>query len=112
MLIRDGAADIWLNDTSFSYNWGDGVNISYSGGSINLNSSRLVNNRMRGFSFHHNDSIPFWPLRHEIIIKGRPANNIFYPKMRVSNNLWGGILIGNICIPASIDEPKVNLFYF
>lgn len=38
-------------------------------------------------------------LRHEIMIKGRPANNIYYPQMLIADNLWGGILIGNICIP-------------
>lgn len=110
-LIRDGAADIWLNDTSFNYNWGDGVNISYAGGSINLNSSRIVGNQFRGFSFHYNDSTPFSALRREIIIKGRPANNIFYPKMRISDNLWGGILIGNICISTHFPQPKVNILY-
>lgn len=47
-LVRDGAADIWVNDTSMSYNWGDGMNVSYAGGSINLNTSRIVGNRWRG----------------------------------------------------------------
>lgn len=47
-LVRDGAADIWINDTSLSHNWGDGLNISYAGGSINLNGSRIVGNRWRG----------------------------------------------------------------
>jgi len=47
-LVRDGAADIWVNDTSLSWNWGDGMNVSYAGGSINLNTSRIVGNRWRG----------------------------------------------------------------
>uniref|UniRef100_A0A915CLZ3 SRCR domain-containing protein n=1 Tax=Ditylenchus dipsaci TaxID=166011 RepID=A0A915CLZ3_9BILA len=99
-LVRDGAADIWVNDTSLSYNWGDGMNVSYAGGSINLNSSRL--------SFNYNDTIPFYALRQEIIIKGRPSNNIFYPKMMISDNLWGGVLVGNYCTPLSSGiQPKV-----
>uniref|UniRef100_A0A183C0J1 SRCR domain-containing protein n=1 Tax=Globodera pallida TaxID=36090 RepID=A0A183C0J1_GLOPA len=99
LLVRDGAADIWLNDTSFSWNWGDGINISYAGGSINLNTSKIVGNRWRGFSFHHNGTIPYWPLRHEVVIKGRPVNNLFFPRMLISGNAWGGVLIGNFCTP-------------
>ena len=48
VLVRGGAADLWLNDTSLSYNWGDGLNVSYAGGSINVNTSRIVGNRWRG----------------------------------------------------------------
>uniref|UniRef100_A0A914HL06 SRCR domain-containing protein n=1 Tax=Globodera rostochiensis TaxID=31243 RepID=A0A914HL06_GLORO len=99
LLVRDGAADIWLNDTSFSWNWGDGINISYAGGSINLNTSKIVGNRWRGFSFHHNGTIPYWPLRHEVVIKGRPVNNLFFPRMLISGNAWGGVLVGNFCTP-------------
>lgn len=108
-MIQGGAADVWLNNTLFNYNWGDGINISFAGGSININSSQIVGNRLRGFAFHYNDSIPFLALRHEIIIKGRPANNIFYPKMRISDNLWGGILIGNICVSIDSSQPNVNI---
>jgi hypothetical protein len=50
-LVRDGAADIWVNDTSLSYNWGDGMNVSYAGGSININGSRFMENRWRGIGF-------------------------------------------------------------
>ncbi|KAI1717620.1 scavenger receptor cysteine-rich domain-containing protein [Ditylenchus destructor] len=107
-LVRDGAADIWVNDTSLSYNWGDGMNVSYAGGAVNLNTSRIVGNRWRGFAYHLNDTIPFYALRHEILIKGRPANNIFYPKMLISGNLWGGALIGNICTSLTSGiQPKV-----
>ncbi|CAK5083642.1 unnamed protein product [Meloidogyne enterolobii] len=100
LLIRDGAADIWINDTSFSWNWGDGVNISFAGGAINVNASRIVGNKWRGFAFHHNSSSPFWPLHQEIVFKGRPINNIFYPKMTISENAWGGLLVGNFCGPS------------
>jgi hypothetical protein len=127
MLVRDGAADIWINDTSLSYNWGewsenarlypdlsqspisgDGMNVSFAGGSVNLNTSRLVANRWRGFALHYNSSTPFYSPNMEVVIKGRPANNLFYPKMLIADNLWGGVLIGNVCVPASRGmEPKV-----
>ncbi|KAL3080364.1 hypothetical protein niasHT_038404 [Heterodera trifolii] len=114
LLVQDGAADVWLNDTSFSWNWGDGINISYAGGSINLNTSKIVANRWRGFSFHHNGTIPFWPLRQEVVIKGRPVNNMFFPRMFISGNAWGGVLVGNFCTPTpnsfSFDWPSVSLF--
>uniref|UniRef100_A0A7E4VD53 SRCR domain-containing protein n=1 Tax=Panagrellus redivivus TaxID=6233 RepID=A0A7E4VD53_PANRE len=97
--VHDGAADIWVNDTSMSYNWVDGMNVSYAGGSININGSRFIENRWRGFAFHANTSIPFMALRQEIIIKGRPANNIFYLPTIFKGNFWGGAVIGNYCIP-------------
>uniref|UniRef100_A0A915M244 SRCR domain-containing protein n=1 Tax=Meloidogyne javanica TaxID=6303 RepID=A0A915M244_MELJA len=100
LLVRDGAADIWINDTSLSWNWGDGVNISFAGGAINVNASRIIGNKWRGFAFHHNSSSPFWPLHQEIVFKGRPINNIFYPKMTISENAWGGLLVGNFCGPS------------
>jgi hypothetical protein len=50
VLIQDGAADIWVNDSSMSYNWGDGMNVSYAGGSLNLNTSVLKENKWRGES--------------------------------------------------------------
>ena len=107
--VKDGAADIWVNDTSLSYNWIDGMNVSYAGGSININGTKFIENRWRGFAFHQNMSIPFLPLRQEIIIKGRPVNNIFYPPTIFKGNIWGGIVVGNYCLP-EIDhfyEPKV-----
>lgn len=58
-LVRDGAADIWINDTSLSHNWGDGLNISYAGGSINLNGSRIVGNRWRGDLYIWTDMYPY-----------------------------------------------------
>lgn len=125
-MVREGAADIWINDTSLSYNWGDGLNVSYAGGSINLNTSSLIENRWRGFfntylkkknfqgfAYHYNDTIPFLALHNEIIIKGRPANNIYYPQMLIAGNLWGGVLIGNICIPLnSLVDLRPNVYFF
>uniref|UniRef100_A0A914QDB2 Right handed beta helix domain-containing protein n=1 Tax=Panagrolaimus davidi TaxID=227884 RepID=A0A914QDB2_9BILA len=107
--VKDGAADIWVNDTSLSHNWIDGMNVSYAGGSININGSRFIENRWRGFTFHQNMSLPFLPLRQEIIIKGRPSNNIFYPPTIFKGNFWGGIVIGNNCLPeiGHFYEPKV-----
>ncbi|KAK0410181.1 hypothetical protein QR680_004996 [Steinernema hermaphroditum] len=106
--VRDGAADIWVNDTSIVENWGDGMNISYSGGSININGTILRRNRWRGFAFHHNASSPFLPLRYEIVFKGRPSNNIFYKRTIIADNLWGGVLVGNFCVPATHPiEPKI-----
>ncbi|KAI6192849.1 hypothetical protein M3Y99_01913900 [Aphelenchoides fujianensis] len=110
VLVRGGAADLWINDTSMNYNWGDGMNVSYAGGSVNLNTSRLIGNRWRGFAFHLNTSLPFHALRHEIVMKGRPANNIFYPEMLIADNWWGGVLVGNFCLPADRGfKPKVLL---
>ncbi|CAD5226291.1 unnamed protein product [Bursaphelenchus okinawaensis] len=97
LYIKSGAGDVWINDTSLSHNWGDGMNVSFAGGAINLNSSRVVGNRWRGVSVHYNTSLPFFSLHNEVVIKGRPANNLFYPKMLIAQNLWGGVLIGNYC---------------
>ena len=52
------------------------------------------------FAFHHNSTIPFYPLHFEIIVKGRPSNNPFYPRSLIADNLWGGMLVGNYCAPA------------
>ncbi|VDO43648.1 unnamed protein product [Haemonchus placei] len=107
-LIKDGAADIWLNDTRIQENWGDGVNISYAGGAITINGTRLERNRWRGAAFHYNDSSPFLALHQEIVFKGRPSNNIFYLPTIVAGNKWGGVLVGNFCLPAYRNiEPKV-----
>uniref|UniRef100_A0A1I7XKT6 SRCR domain-containing protein n=1 Tax=Heterorhabditis bacteriophora TaxID=37862 RepID=A0A1I7XKT6_HETBA len=107
-LVKDGAADIWLNDTRIQDNWGDGMNISYAGGSVTVNGTRIERNKWRGAAFHFNDSSPFISLYQEIIFKGKPSNNIFYLPTIVSDNEWGGILIGNFCLPASRRiEPKV-----
>ncbi|CAD5229908.1 unnamed protein product [Bursaphelenchus xylophilus] len=97
LYVHGGAGDIWINDTSLSHNWGDGMNVTFAGGSINLNSSRVVGNRWRGVSVHYNTSLPYFSLHNEVVIKGRPANNLFYPKMLIAQNLWGGVLIGNYC---------------
>lgn len=48
LLVRNGATDLWINDTSLSHNWGDGLNVSFAGGAVNLNSSRVIGNRWRG----------------------------------------------------------------
>ncbi|GMS79584.1 hypothetical protein PENTCL1PPCAC_1759, partial [Pristionchus entomophagus] len=106
-LVRDGAADIWLNDTRLIGNWGDGMNISYAGGSINLNGTTVTKNRWRGVAVNYNESSPFMAMHYEFMFKGRPSNNIFYVRSTVSENLWGGVLIGNFCIPAERKiEPK------
>lgn len=108
VLVRDGAADIWFNDTSMCYNWGDGINISYAGGSINVNTSRIIGNHWRGMAVHLNTTLPFYAIHHEVIVKGRPLNNAFYPHMLIKDNWWGGILIGNYCIPEETGfKPRV-----
>jgi hypothetical protein len=62
-----------------------------------------------GFAFHLNTSLPFYALQHEIVIKGRPSNNIFYPEMLIADNWWGGILVGNYCLPeGSGYRPRVR----
>ncbi|CAP36001.2 Protein CBG18580 [Caenorhabditis briggsae] len=96
-LVKDGAADIWLNETRIFRNWGDGMNISYAGGSIMVNGTRIENNRWRGAAIHYNQTIPFFPLYNEVIFKGRPSNNKFYLPTVISENEWGGLLIGNYC---------------
>ncbi|CAI2352995.1 unnamed protein product [Caenorhabditis sp. 36 PRJEB53466] len=110
LLVRDGAADIWLNETRIVKNWGDGVNISYAGGSIMVNGSRIEKNRWRGAAIHYNQSIPFFPLYNEVIFKGRPSNNLFYLPTVISDNEWGGLLVGNYCASTADEvriEPKV-----
>lgn len=63
-----------------------------------------------GCAFHQNTSSPYLPLHQEIIIKGRPSNNIFYLRTQIVDNAWGGILIGNFCIPSWRNiQPKVKL---
>ncbi|VDM08815.1 unnamed protein product [Wuchereria bancrofti] len=107
-LVRDGAADIWINASRISDNWGDGINISYVGGSITINGTIISGNKWRGCAFHQNTSSPYLPLHQEIIIKGRPSNNIFYLRTQIVDNAWGGILIGNFCIPLWKNiQPKV-----
>uniref|UniRef100_A0A0N4ZT88 SRCR domain-containing protein n=1 Tax=Parastrongyloides trichosuri TaxID=131310 RepID=A0A0N4ZT88_PARTI len=107
-LVKDGAADVWVNGSNIDYNWGDGMNVSFAGGSINFNGSTLIGNKWRGFSFHQNDSLPYLPLRHEIIFKGRPSNNRFYLRTIIANNLWGGLLVGNFCSSVGVNfEPKI-----
>lgn len=48
LLVKGGAADIWINASRIESNWGDGLNISYVGGSINVNGTSVINNRWRG----------------------------------------------------------------
>ncbi|CAL2046926.1 unnamed protein product [Caenorhabditis brenneri] len=96
-LVRDGAADIWLNETRIFRNWGDGMNISYAGGSIMVNGTRIEKNRWRGAAIHYNQTLPFLPLYNEVIFKGRPSNNKFYLPTVISENEWGGLLVGNFC---------------
>ncbi|VBB30847.1 unnamed protein product [Acanthocheilonema viteae] len=107
-LIRDGAADVWINASRIDDNWGDGINVSYAGGSITINGTIISRNKWRGCAFHQNTSSPYLPLHQEIIIKGRPSNNILYLRTQIVDNAWGGILIGNFCIPLWKNiQPKV-----
>lgn len=105
--LQDGAADIWLNETRILRNWGDGLNISYAGGSITVNGTRIEKNRWRGAAIHYNQSIPYFPLYNEVIFKGRPSNNLFYLPTVVAENEWGGVLIGNFCANA-MDQVKIE----
>lgn len=125
-LVSQGAADIWLNDTRIENNWGDGMNVTFAGGSVTVNGTKIVNNRWRGriylfylfyislgAAFHFNDSAPFLALHTEFIFKGRPSNNIFYLPTLVSGNEWGGLLVGNFCLSANKRiEPKVFYQHF
>lgn len=95
--FQDGAADIWLNETRILNNWGDGMNISYAGGSIMVNGTRIEKNRWRGAAIHYNQTLPFLPMYNEVIFKGRPSNNKFYLPTIISENEWGGLLVGNFC---------------
>lgn len=52
-------------------------------------------------ALHLNQSLPFFALHLELVLKGRPANNLFYPKMYVAHNEWGGVLAGNFCVPSA-----------
>uniref|UniRef100_A0A915PUQ6 SRCR domain-containing protein n=1 Tax=Setaria digitata TaxID=48799 RepID=A0A915PUQ6_9BILA len=107
-LVRDGAADIWINASRIDDNWGDGINVSYAGGSITINGTLISRNRMRGCAFNQNISSPYLSLRQEIIFKGRPSNNIYYLRTQIVDNAWGGILIGNFCISLWRNiQPKV-----
>ena len=47
-------------------------------------------------------------MHQEVIFKGRPGNNIFYPRMLVAGNAWGGILVGNFCSPANERGPPIE----
>ncbi|CAG9540523.1 unnamed protein product, partial [Cercopithifilaria johnstoni] len=59
-------------------------------------------------AFHQNTSSPYLSLHQEIIIKGRPSNNFLYLRTKIVDNAWGGILIGNFCLPLWRNiEPKV-----
>lgn len=49
-LVRDGAADIWINASRINDNWGDGINVSYAGGSITINGTIISRNKWRGLS--------------------------------------------------------------
>uniref|UniRef100_A0A1I7V5P0 Beta_helix domain-containing protein n=1 Tax=Loa loa TaxID=7209 RepID=A0A1I7V5P0_LOALO len=46
-LVRDGAADIWINASRINDNWGDGINITYAGGSITINGTIISRNKLR-----------------------------------------------------------------
>ncbi|EGT45297.1 hypothetical protein CAEBREN_07064 [Caenorhabditis brenneri] len=115
-LVRDGAADIWLNETRIFRNWGDGMNISYAGGSIIVNGTRIEKNRWRGAAIHYNQTLPFLPLYNEVIFKGRPSNNKFYLPTVISENEWGGLLVGNFCAYGNESwwgyrNPPLNMVY-
>ncbi|VDK57913.1 unnamed protein product [Gongylonema pulchrum] len=61
-----------------------------------------------GSAFHHNTSSPYLAVHQEIIFKGRPSNNMFYLRTQIVDNAWGGILVGNFCIPIWRNiQPKV-----
>ncbi|VDN08455.1 unnamed protein product [Thelazia callipaeda] len=108
ILVNNGAADIWINASYIDHNWGDGINVTYSGGSVTINGTTISHNRWRGCAFHQEDFSSYLPLHQEIIFKGRPSNNIFYLRTQIVNNAWGGILIGNFCIPSWRNiQPKV-----
>lgn len=47
-LVRDGAADIWINASRINDNWGDGINVSYAGGSVTINGTIISRNNWRG----------------------------------------------------------------
>ncbi|VDM29722.1 unnamed protein product [Toxocara canis] len=71
-------------------------------------SRRSMCRQIIGCAFHQNTSSHFLALHQEIIFKGRPSNNIFYLRTLVTGNEWGGILVGNFCVPTSANIiPKV-----
>uniref|UniRef100_A0A158R482 SRCR domain-containing protein n=1 Tax=Syphacia muris TaxID=451379 RepID=A0A158R482_9BILA len=107
-LVRDGAANIWINSSNVKENWGDGINVSYVGGTVMINGTSVTDNRWRGCAFNHNSTSHYIAMSQEIIFKGRPASNIFYLQTLVARNGWGGILVGNFCIPEYRNiRPKV-----
>ncbi|VDN07716.1 unnamed protein product [Thelazia callipaeda] len=47
ILVNNGAADIWINASYIDHNWGDGINVTYSGGSVTINGTTISHNRWR-----------------------------------------------------------------
>uniref|UniRef100_A0A5S6Q4A9 SRCR domain-containing protein n=1 Tax=Trichuris muris TaxID=70415 RepID=A0A5S6Q4A9_TRIMR len=81
--IFGGVGDLWINNSFIMDNWGDGVNVSFSGGSLVVNGTQISRNRMRGFAFHHDEVKEYFPLKFEVVFKGRPAlNNDLYGYLR------------------------------
>lgn len=90
--VTSGAGDVNVTDTHVTFNQGDGVNITYSGGNRNISRSTINSNSGYGFAVWLNQTQS--PDRQEFIAFNQTAvveySNFYH-------NLETGILHGNFC---------------
>ncbi|XP_034245120.1 protein bark beetle isoform X3 [Thrips palmi] len=93
--VLGGAADVNITDSRIAFNMGDGVNISYTGGSRNISYSWLSSNKGYGMAVWLNDS------KYMDHVAFHQETVIAYSE--IYKNLDTGILVGNFCGPSFVN---------
>ncbi|KAG8238175.1 hypothetical protein J437_LFUL014051, partial [Ladona fulva] len=88
--VLRGAADVNVTESRVAFNEGDGINITYSGGSRNISRSFLSSNKGFGLSVWLNESSDYIPFTQETVVH----------QTEVFKNQGVGVLIGNYCMEA------------
>ncbi|XP_042894789.1 protein bark beetle [Parasteatoda tepidariorum] len=98
--IASGTGDIVINSSLISDNNGDGINITFSGGYVQVDRSSVANNLQRGIAFWFNETSNHLAFNHTVQIT----------RSEVVNNTLYGIMIGNQCLADSFWNVSLNSF--
>lgn len=98
--VLGGAADVNISSSRVAFNMGDGVNISYTGGSRNLTSTWLSSNEGYGMAVWLNDTkyLEHVAFHQETVVS---YSEVHY-------NLETGVLVGNFCGPYIVNITGSN----
>jgi hypothetical protein len=91
--VMSGVGDVNVSDSRIAFNKGDGINITYSGGSRNITRSWISSNQGYGLAVYLNDTEAYVPFLQETIVS---YSEIF-------KNLDTGVLVGNFCGPSLVN---------